>query len=103
MKKPAQPRVIRLNLSEEERPFHVLQIEFQERTIRPIVRFFTWTNSILLIAIFVFAMIEHFFPQSNSATNIITDKVIIAAIGGISVQAGAILIAAVKGLFSRQS
>jgi hypothetical protein len=45
------------------------------------------------------AAIEHFTPTPNP---IITDKVVIAASGGITIQSGAIILAAFRGLFSEK-
>ena len=101
MKRPTQ-KTLRLRLSEiESQDFDDLKIAFQERSIRPIIKFFLWANSLMLIAIFIFAGIEHFYPPTINDFRIVTDKVLIAAVGGTAFQSGAILIAAFRGLFSR--
>lgn len=70
----------------------------QGDALRPIIGFFIWANLIVLATVFGMALIEHFFPVASKAL-IITDKVIIAAIAGITIQTAAIIIAAFKGLF----
>jgi hypothetical protein len=45
------------------------------------------------------ALIEHFHPTPHP---IITEKVVIAALAGITDQAGGIILAAFKGLFSEK-
>lgn len=89
----------RISLVEEEsKTFGELQIALQEKSIRPIINFFRWANSIMLFAIFGFAFLEHFSANANP---VITDKVIIAAVGAVAVQSGAILIAAFRGMFAK--
>lgn len=72
--------------------------KLQAETLSPIVKFFIWANSVIGFGIFTLAIIEMLLPVGHA--NIITDKVIIALIGGLTVQVGAVIIAAFKGLFA---
>ncbi len=102
MKKPIT-KTLKINLSEEERKSnHALLFELQEKSIRPIINFFTWASAIMLFAIFGFAFIEHFYPTTVVSNNVITDKVMIAAVGAVAIQSGAILVAAFRGMFSKE-
>jgi hypothetical protein len=71
--------------------------KLQKRELGKISNFFIGANLAIALVIVALALIEHFHP---TPTKVITDKVIIAAIGGITIQAGAIILAAFKGLFS---
>jgi hypothetical protein len=71
----------------------------QNQTLVPIVRFFIIANSVIGIGVFALALIETCLPEVR--VGIITDKVIVALIGGLTVQVGAVIIAAFKGLFAR--
>ena len=71
----------------------------QRETLRPIVKFFIWANSVTGGGILALAMLEMFLPTTH--TPIVTDKVLIALIGGLTVQVGAVIIAAFKGLFAK--
>jgi uncharacterized membrane protein YjfL (UPF0719 family) len=101
MKSPPR-KTIRLKLSEvAEQEIVGLKIEFQERSLRPIIDFFRWTNWGMLAALLSFALLEWYWPPVGNSSKVVTDKVLIAAVGGIAVQSGAILIAAFRGLFSK--
>jgi hypothetical protein len=92
---------LRMKLSEvENSDFSELKIQMQERSLKPIINFFRWTNWCMLAAILCLAFLEWKFPPSSPEFKVITDKVMIAAVGAVAVQSGAILIAAFKGLFS---
>lgn len=71
----------------------------QKRQLRRITTFFIWSNVAVGSVVTVLALIEHFFPSGGP--KIITDRVLIAVIGGLTVQAGAIILAAIRGLFSK--
>ncbi|MFZ1965270.1 MAG: hypothetical protein WAU78_17705 [Roseiarcus sp.] len=73
--------------------------KLQEKTLSPIVSFFIWANSVVGVAVLGLAIIEMFLPPSHAT--IVTDKVIIALISGLTIQVGAVIIAAFKGLFSK--
>ena len=73
---------------------------FQRQQLRRMVRFFLVGNISIGIFIAAFALLEHFLPLGRP--NIITDKVLISAIGGITLQTGAIIVAAFKGLFGNK-
>ena len=79
-----------------ELPFHN---RLQGQVLPPIVTFFIGANSTVGIAVFGLAIIEMFLPSTH--TPIVTDKVVIALIGGLTVQVGAVIIAAFKGLFAK--
>jgi hypothetical protein len=68
----------------------------QKRQLRRVITFFIWANIVLGTVITAFAVAEYIHPPMHP---IISERVIIAAIGGLTVQAGAIIIAAFKGLF----
>ncbi len=101
MRRPPPSNSIRLKLSELADQNGDLKIDFQERSLRPIIDFFRWTNWVMLAALFGFALLEWQWPPLQGAEKVITDKVLMAAVGGVAVQSGAILIAAFKGLFSK--
>lgn len=73
--------------------------KIQKRELRRIVSFFIWANLAVGASILGIAVLEHLLP---SATRVITDKVIIAAIAGVTLQSGAIVLAAFKGLFAKK-
>jgi hypothetical protein len=58
-----------------------------------------WANAVAGLVITVMWTIEYFHPPAQPT---ITDKVIIAALAGITVQSGAIILAAFKGLFTEK-
>jgi hypothetical protein len=70
----------------------------KKKELRKITTFFVTANIVIAVLILVFGLVEHFFPGGKSP--VITDKVFIAAIGGVTLQAGAIILAAFKGLFA---
>jgi hypothetical protein len=70
----------------------------QRKTIMPMVRFFIRANTGILFGIGFFALVEH--GRQPVANPIVTEKVLIAMIGGITVQSAAVIIAAFRGLFS---
>lgn len=72
--------------------------KIQKRELRKITTFFIAANIVIALIILLFGLLEHF--QDLFRPKIITEKVIIAAIGGVTLQAGAIILAAFKGLFS---
>ena len=71
--------------------------KLQSVTLPPVVNFFINANSAVGGAIFALALIEHFFPSTNG--RIVTEKVLIALIVGLTLQVGAVIIAAFRGLF----
>ena len=74
--------------------------KLQKRELSKITTFFIGANIVIGILILLFGAIEHYHP--NGKPHVITDKVLIAAIAGVTVQAGAIILAAFKGLFARK-
>jgi len=72
--------------------------KIQEREFSKVVNYFVAANAVIALTIVLFGIVEHFLP--SHAPRIITDSVIIAAIGGATLQAGAVIAAAFKGLFS---
>ncbi len=70
--------------------------KLQKRQLKKITNFFIGANIALGLLITAFALLEHFDPRGE---RIITERVLISMIGGLTVQAGAIILAAVKGLF----
>ncbi len=72
--------------------------KLQEKTLSPIVRFFCFANAGVAAAICIIAVIELFLPSGHQY--IVTDKVLIALISGLTLQGGAVIIAAFKGLFA---
>ena len=70
--------------------------KLQTRQLRRMITFFIAGNTSLGIFVGAFAVLEHFFPSTE---RIITERVLIATVGGLTIQAGAIIIAAFKGLF----
>jgi hypothetical protein len=68
----------------------------QKRELRRIVTFFISANIALGGFVALFAVLEHFHAPSHP---VITERVLIATITGLTLQAGAIVIAAFKGLF----
>jgi hypothetical protein len=72
--------------------------KMQERQLSGVVNYFVAANAVVALTIILFGIVEHFSPTDTP--RIITEKVIIAAIGGATLQAGAIIATAFKGLFS---
>jgi hypothetical protein len=72
--------------------------KLQKKELRKISNFFIFANLVVLAGVLVVGVIEHFYPNNNHY--IITDKVMVAAIAGVTIQSGAIILAAFKGLFS---
>lgn len=68
----------------------------QKRELRRIVTFFIASNAVAGGGILALAFFEYCKP---SAAPIVTDKVLMTLIGGITIQSGAIILAAFKGLF----
>ena len=73
--------------------------QIQKEELRRILTFFMWANAVAGLVVSVMWAIEHLAPPAQST---ITDKVIIAALAGITVQSGAIILAAFKGLFTEK-
>jgi hypothetical protein len=73
--------------------------EIQREQLRRILTFFMWANAVAGFVVTVMWAIEKFYPPVQPT---ITDKVIIAALAGITVQSGAIILAAFKGLFTEK-
>jgi hypothetical protein len=73
--------------------------KIQKRELRRILTFFIAANICTGVLVTIMALIEHFTPTTHP---IITDKVVIAALAGITLQAGGIILAAFKGLFSEK-
>ena len=71
--------------------------EIQRIELGKISSFFVYANVAVAAAVVVLALIEHFDPRP---IHVVTEKVLIAAIAGVTVQAGAIVLAAFRGLFS---
>lgn len=71
--------------------------KLQKKELRLVRNFFIWANIAVAVAVLLMALVEHFSPSTHV---VITDKVMIAAIAGVTVQSGAIMLAAFKGLFS---
>jgi hypothetical protein len=68
----------------------------QKQELRRIVTFFIVSNAVAGAGILGLAFLENRAP---SAAPIVTDKVLMTLIGGITIQSGAIILAAFKGLF----
>jgi hypothetical protein len=73
--------------------------EIQKEQLRRILTFFMWANAVAGFVITAMWAIEKFYPPAQPT---ITDNVIIAALAGITVQSGAIILAAFKGLFTEK-
>jgi hypothetical protein len=73
--------------------------QIQKEELRRILTFFMWANAVAGLVVTVMWAIEYFAPPAHST---ITDKVIIAVLAGITVQSGAIILAAFKGLFTEK-
>ena len=73
--------------------------KIQKKELRRILTFFIVTNVAAAVLISGMALIEHFTATLHP---IITDKVVIAALAGITLQSGAIILTAFKGLFSEK-
>jgi hypothetical protein len=73
--------------------------KIQKKELRRILTFFMATNIAACVLISIMALIEHFTATLHP---IITDKVVIAALAGITLQSGAIILTAFKGLFSEK-
>lgn len=74
--------------------------KLQKKELRKITTFFITANVIIGLVIAGMGALEHFYPSDHY---IITEKVLIAAVGGVTLQSGAIILAAFKGLFSGKS
>lgn len=75
------------------------RFNFQKKSLNRIRKLFQWFNVAILSFVAVFALIEKIIPP-NADANIITDKVIIAIIAGMTAQIGAVVLAAYKGMFA---
>lgn len=75
------------------------RFNFQKKSLNRIRKLFQWFNIALFSFVAFFAIIEKIFPPAAGA-NIITDKVIIGIIAGITAQIGAVVLAAYKGMFA---
>lgn len=73
--------------------------QIQKEELRRILTFFMWANAIAGFVVTVMWGIEYATQPSHPT---ITDKVIIAALAGITVQSGTIILAAFKGLFTEK-
>lgn len=73
--------------------------QIQKEELRRILTFFMWANAIAGATVTVMWAVEHWAPPAQP---VITDKVIIAALAGITVQSGAIILAAFRGLFAEK-
>jgi hypothetical protein len=71
--------------------------KLQKHQLRRIVTFFIIANSSLGVFVALFALLELLFPGERQP--VISERVLIASIGGLTLQSGAIIIAAFKGLF----
>ena len=69
----------------------------QKRELRKITTFFIGANIVIGLLIAALGVIERLV---HADTYVITEKVLIAAIGGVTLQSGAIVLAAFKGLFA---
>lgn len=76
------------------------RFRFQKKSLNRIRRMFLRFNVALLIFLTFFALLEKIFPPTASAQHIITDKVIIGIIAGMTAQIGAVVLAAYKGMFT---
>jgi hypothetical protein len=97
-------RVESLKLSELSGSIEVVPThreKLQAQTLSPVVTFFIRANTAVGIGVFLLAGIELLLPPSH--TPIVTEKVIITLIGGLTVQVGAVIIAAFKGLFDHRA
>ena len=109
MKKPSKllskeksDGAIRLNLSEVESSTSPhLKIKLQKDSLEPIINYFRYTTWTMLAFVVVMAILEHFSPPASPEFRVVTDKVIITAIGSVALQSGAIIIAAFRGLFAK--
>jgi hypothetical protein len=72
--------------------------QIQKEELRRILTFFMWANAAAGILVTGMWIVEHIAPLAQPT---ITEKVIIAALAGITVQSGAIILAAFKGLFKK--
>jgi hypothetical protein len=73
--------------------------EIQREQLRRILTFFMWANAVAGLVVTGMWTIEYLHPPVHPT---ITDKVIIAVLAGITVQSGAIILAAFKGLFTEK-
>jgi hypothetical protein len=73
--------------------------QIQKEELRRILTFFMWANAAAGLIVTIMWGIEHIALPAQPT---ITDKVIIAALAGITVQSGAIILAAFKGLFTEK-
>jgi hypothetical protein len=88
-----------LNLDSEKWKDRRSKRKIQKKELRRILTFFMATNIAAGALISGMALIEHFTATLHP---IITDKVVIAALAGITLQSGAIILTAFKGLFSEK-
>jgi hypothetical protein len=88
-----------INLENEKWKDRRSRRKIQKRELRRILSFFIAANVSAGVLISIMALIEHFTTTPHP---IITDKVVIAALAGITLQSGAIILAAFKGLFSEK-
>jgi len=88
-----------IRLSDEKWKDRRSRRKIQKRELKRILTFLMWANTAAGALVAVMALIEHY---SSTPHPIITDKVVIAALAGITVQSGAIIIAAFRGLFSEK-
>lgn len=84
-------------LSELAAQVGLTDAELKHGTLPKIVSFFRWVNISVLVMIACMFILEYFLPAD--APRAIDSKVIIAVVGGITIQTGAIIVAAFKGLF----
>lgn len=97
-----RPKTETIEIRQEEKGLEVSEkrFEFQKKSLNRIRKLFKWFNIALLGFVFIFALIEKIYPPATDSGYIITDKVIIGIIAGLTAQIGAIVLAAYKGLFS---
>jgi len=97
-----EPRAVVLRMSQVAQREHVRELTprdlLQHKVLWPVVKFFIYANTATGIAVFALAGLETLLPPTH--VPIVTEKVIIALIGGLTVQVGAVIIAAFRGLFS---
>ena len=93
---------IRLNLSEVESSTSLhLKIQLQKDSLETIIGYFRYTTWAMLAFVVVMAAVEHIWPPVSADFRIVTDKVMITAVGSVALQSGAIIIAAFRGLFAK--
>lgn len=93
---------IRLNLSDIEHSTGPhMKIQLQKNSLEPIIDYFRYTSWAMLAFVVAMTLIEHFWPPASSDFRVVTDKVMITAVGSVALQSGAIIIAAFRGLFAK--